>query len=132
MKQVETHGRASFYLCYFLEIVDENSEYIQTRSYKGRAMRDRILIIVILTLTGLLFGGQVGAASNPVAVGKAFPKFSLKKFGNSGKEDLSQYKGKPLIIDFWASWCAPCTKEIPQLRFPFISATKIRGLLFSG
>ncbi len=28
---------------------------------------------------------------------------------------LSQWKGKPLIINFWATWCAPCVEEMPEL-----------------
>jgi thiol-disulfide isomerase/thioredoxin len=29
---------------------------------------------------------------------------------------LSEWKGRPLLINFWATWCAPCRKEIPLLR----------------
>jgi thiol-disulfide isomerase/thioredoxin len=28
---------------------------------------------------------------------------------------LSQWKGKPLVVNFWAPWCAPCVKEMPEL-----------------
>ncbi|MES2128808.1 MAG: TlpA disulfide reductase family protein [Pseudomonadota bacterium] len=34
----------------------------------------------------------------------------------SGKEQpLSQWKGKPLLVNFWAPWCAPCVQEMPEL-----------------
>ncbi len=53
---------------------------------------------------------------NKLYVGKPAPDFSL--FSNTGKQvTLKDYRGKWLLIDFWASWCYPCLKEIPTLKY---------------
>jgi thiol-disulfide isomerase/thioredoxin len=65
---------------------------------------------IILT-TLILFSVSVVHAVKP---NDAAPAFSLANSG--GKErTLADYKGKVLFINFWASWCAPCQSELPQL-----------------
>lgn len=53
--------------------------------------------------------------NNRLHIGQPAPDFTLKDgFGN--KHQLSDYKGKYILIDFWASWCGPCKEEFPALR----------------
>ena len=85
------------------------------------ALRHKVLsaIVAVCVAGSLIAIGMIGSASGqparPAVV--AAPAFSLPLLGDDSGQQvaLSKYRGQPLIVNFFASWCEPCKTETPLL-----------------
>jgi cytochrome c biogenesis protein CcmG, thiol:disulfide interchange protein DsbE len=67
--------------------------------------------VLLATFTVLLVGCYRG--SRPPRIGTAAPTFTVQD--SDGKLALADFHGKVVVLNFWASWCAPCVEEMPSL-----------------
>lgn len=98
-----------------------------------KSAKNIIWIVVILAVGIYLFPSiknRIAFAGNKPALNEVAPQFTLKDL--SGKSvQLSDYKGKVVLVNFWASWCPPCKMEIPGFQ-KIYTAYKDRGFTIIG
>jgi thiol-disulfide isomerase/thioredoxin len=91
-----------------------------------------------LTRRLILAGAGVGAAAlgasfawrrlNPPVASAVAQAFWSRRFpGLDGQDvDVARWRGRPLLVNFWATWCPPCVKELPEIN-QFYNEAKGQG-----
>jgi peroxiredoxin len=70
--------------------------------------------LVILIVLAMQLGAVAQAAPCLLSLGERAPQLAGPDL-SGGKRQLSDYQGKWVFIDFWASWCSPCMRELPNV-----------------
>lgn len=71
---------------------------------------------VVVSLGACGAGGSDGTFELlPEGDRKAAPVFTVKALNGDGNISLDDFRGKPLVLNMWASWCLPCKEETPEL-----------------
>ncbi|MDZ5471154.1 thiol-disulfide oxidoreductase ResA (plasmid) [Bacillus sp. 31A1R] len=78
-------------------------------------MRTVILILLAAAVGYTLYANFTKDEVERVAKGKIAPDFVLTDL-NGQKHRLSDYEGKGVFLNFWATWCKPCEREMPYMN----------------
>lgn len=95
-------------------------------------MKRAVVALIVLAIMGLVVFVMARAfGTDPHSVpfmlkGQPAPEFTVKRLDQEGVVSLSQFKGKPVVLNFWATWCSPCKMEQPVLddasqRYPQVA-----------
>lgn len=96
---------------------------------RGRARpfdRRTLALCVLVALVAALLAGIIAARSPQQASettsdailrdAEDLPDMALPSLDSAGEVDLAGYRGTPLVVNFWGSWCQPCVREMPAFE----------------
>jgi len=81
-----------------------------------KILKVTLVIILLLVLTsGLVAIGCISTSTQGVEAGDRAPDFQLQNLDGQ-TVSLGNLQGKPVLINFWATWCSPCRSEMPYIQ----------------
>jgi cytochrome c biogenesis protein CcmG/thiol:disulfide interchange protein DsbE len=108
---------------------DQDNTEGATRS-RSRSLRILIALVPALAFIEVLWIGLARTGSETES-GSAAPSFELPLLDGSGVLTDEDLRGRPVVINFWASWCIPCREEAPLLEETW-RAYRDQGVVFLG
>jgi len=98
-----------------------------------RRLRVTAQLLALAGVAGLLalLVWKLSHQQHAPPVGSVAPGFTLRRLDGSGRVSLASYRGRPVVLNFWASWCNPCKGEAAVLERDW-TRYRSRGVKFLG
>jgi cytochrome c biogenesis protein CcmG, thiol:disulfide interchange protein DsbE len=90
-----------------------------------------LTLVPAVTFVVLLGMGLLRSAPSDVGAGSEAPEFDLPRLDGEGTISSDDLRGQPVVLNFWASWCAPCREESPLLERAWREYRR-EGVVFLG
>jgi len=99
-------------------------------THRLKTIAQLLALGLVAGLLGLLVW-QLRNQHHAPPVGSKAPAFALRRLEGSGKVSLASFRGRPVVLNFWASWCEPCKTEAAVLQRDWTNYEN-RGVVFLG
>ncbi len=107
---------------FLLYLLVKNNKYFLPKGFLAYLIT--IILTFLILISGMAFTKvtimkpRVSMVLNALEAlhNKPAPLFDFNLLADDSKRNISDYKGKIVLLNYWATWCAPCIKEMPELN----------------
>jgi peroxiredoxin len=88
---------------------------VKNNDMRGNKMLQFVILVIVLVIGGYAVFQSLFQTTEVMKAGDKPPDFQLLGLDGTA-HDLAEYRGKPLIVNFWGTFCPPCRDEMPAFQ----------------